>query len=521
MEKLKGKRIVGLGEATHGTAEFEQLFSRLSKSLILEQGFNVVVLAEANFYDTRALNDYIVHGKGDAETAIRYMRHSPAAFVEEEFRELAEWIRVCNESRPAEERVWMLGVDAMSPRGAAYDALRLCQELNVELPEEVRQYLTELTALPEPMFESFASRITLSSALAKVAVLRQALQQAEYGGKLSDEQRWLLQSTVTLEHAICFLSDHYLHKKWSDRQFRDEAMLANIQWVEKTRPGAKMVVYAHNAHLEKNVGYKLTQSYKARLGKLLHNTYGEDFYAICTEVKSGTYWAGNDDGEVSVPEKTSKIGQVVGTVVDAPIGLLELNATPSLTKYFNSPLTMTFGVLLGSNNSPTGTVNLATAFDALLYVRESTPKLRTKPETELKQFSLNLNLSPELVKSAGKQGKLMVNLNSTLATIGTSLSNEGAFLGLLFVDGQKNVVGYRAVQLTGNSGLLQTFPLPARTENVLLTVSGNNVKDLTIEHLAVNGIDITLEEFKYFGEGYSSTTEKSRLTLKETAKGSS
>ena len=170
-------------------------------------------------------------------------------------------------------------------------------------------------------------------------------------------------------------------------------------------------------------------------------------------------------------------------------------------------------------NIPARTVNLASAFDALIYVRESTPKARTKPESGLKQFSLNLNVKPELVKSVVGQGQFTVKLNSSLSTLGTSLSNEGAFLGLLFVDNQNDVVGYRSIPLAGNNEVTHAFPLPVGTEKVLLTVSGSYVKELSIAHLEINGSSVDLDEFKYYGEGYGKTIEreygKVRLVLKE------
>src|SRR6185503_1657226 len=56
-------RIVALGEATHGTREFFQLKHRLLEYLVARQGFTVFAI-EANQPECRAINDYVVHGKG-------------------------------------------------------------------------------------------------------------------------------------------------------------------------------------------------------------------------------------------------------------------------------------------------------------------------------------------------------------------------------------------------------------------------------------------------------------------------
>ncbi|MBC3538871.1 erythromycin esterase family protein [Rufibacter sediminis] len=520
LEKLKDKTIVGLGEATHGTAEFERMFSLLSKELILKQGFNCIVLAEANFYDTRSLNDYVVYGKGEAETVIRLMRHQPNPLVEEEFRRLAEWVRSHNEKLPVEERVWMLGADAMSPRGAAYDALRLCRELKVNLPEETVQLLSEISVLPESMFEDYAKRNTMASVLSRTAQLQQALQHQASSAKLDARQRWLLQSVGTLDLAIRFFYDNYLLQKWSTRQFRDEAMLSNIQWVLKERPRAKLIVYAHNAHLEKKIGYQSLSGFGPYLGGQLDSTYGKKYYAICTEAQSGTYWAGDDDGDVAVIKKKTKVGDILGGIVKAPFGFLELTATRSISKYFASPLDMTFGVLVGSNNSSAKVNNLASAFDALLFVRKSTPKLRTKPKTPLRMFSLNLNMSPDLIRKIASKGEVTVSLNGSFVPSGTSLSGEGVVLGVLFLNGDKKVLGYHAAILSGKMDVGQAFKFPAGTEKVLLTFSGSSIKELGIQSMRVNGQVIALNELSYFGEGYDKSIEldeagNSRIQIRE------
>ncbi|SFU93974.1 erythromycin esterase family protein [Pontibacter akesuensis] len=516
LQKLEGKRLVGLGEATHGTAEFEQMFSLLARSLVLERGFNVVILAEANFYDTRALNDYVVYGKGNAETAVRHIRHSPTLLVDdEEARKLAEWIRAHNRTKVVEDRVWMLGIDAMALGGGAYNALKLCRERNIPLPPATHQYLSELASLSADMYENYARTLPLDTALARLAPLLRAVQHQKYKPDLNEEQQWLLQSVMTLEKAISFLYDHHVKHEWSKQQFRDEAMLANIKWVLERRPAAKMIIYGHNGHMGKEVGYQFFNGY-THLGGLLHSTYGKDFYAICTEAHAGSFWAGKDNPTSSIAQNKKKIGLAIGQAVDAPAGLLELNATPALTAYFNSPLYMTFGNLTGTNYSPASTVNLASAFDALLFVRESTPKVPVKPKSALKRFSFNLVMQPAQLAQLAEKESISVSVQSGHTPLGTSLSGEGAYVSLMFLDSQNQIVGYQATWLTADMKLHeQHYPLPPGSARMMLTVTGSNVAELHLADLQVNGIKIDLSKMKYYGEGYDTSIAAGRIVLKE------
>jgi erythromycin esterase len=69
-DALANARVVGLGEATHGTREFFQLKHRLVRYLVMEHGYRLFGL-EANFSETLALDRYVVHGEGSPRDALR------------------------------------------------------------------------------------------------------------------------------------------------------------------------------------------------------------------------------------------------------------------------------------------------------------------------------------------------------------------------------------------------------------------------------------------------------------------
>src|SRR5580704_5193640 len=56
-------RLVGLGEATHGTREFFQLKHRMLEFLVSELGFSIFSI-EANMPEAYRLNDYVLTGRG-------------------------------------------------------------------------------------------------------------------------------------------------------------------------------------------------------------------------------------------------------------------------------------------------------------------------------------------------------------------------------------------------------------------------------------------------------------------------
>lgn len=66
---ISDTRIVGLGEATHGSREFFLLKHRLIRVLVADLGFTVVAL-EAGWPECEVINAYVRDGHGDPAQAL-------------------------------------------------------------------------------------------------------------------------------------------------------------------------------------------------------------------------------------------------------------------------------------------------------------------------------------------------------------------------------------------------------------------------------------------------------------------
>ena len=65
-EMIGDARLVGLGEATHGSREFFTMKHRLVQYLVEEMGFTTFAI-EANFPEAARINDYLHTGEGDPQ----------------------------------------------------------------------------------------------------------------------------------------------------------------------------------------------------------------------------------------------------------------------------------------------------------------------------------------------------------------------------------------------------------------------------------------------------------------------
>jgi len=97
-EIIGDARIVGMGEATHGTTEFWQIRQKLSKYLVEEMGFTAI-LHEAPFPNSLYIDAFVTEGEGNALEAhqkLGYWRY-------QEMQDLIVWMRNYNLQRDPQD----------------------------------------------------------------------------------------------------------------------------------------------------------------------------------------------------------------------------------------------------------------------------------------------------------------------------------------------------------------------------------------------------------------------------------
>ena len=107
-DTLRGVRVVGLGEATHGTREFFQVRHRLLEFLVKEMGFTVVAV-EGSYAAFMNINDYVLHGKGDRARVLADQKYW--ILDTEEVAAIIDWIRAYNRTVPDGKKVTFFGID--------------------------------------------------------------------------------------------------------------------------------------------------------------------------------------------------------------------------------------------------------------------------------------------------------------------------------------------------------------------------------------------------------------------------
>lgn len=105
---MNGKRIVALGEATHGTREFFLMKHRLIEFLVYEMGFNLFAI-EAGEPACSVINRYVLEGKGDPLEAVLGFEYW--TWRTEEVLDLVKWMRAYNSSSEVPCKLKFFGID--------------------------------------------------------------------------------------------------------------------------------------------------------------------------------------------------------------------------------------------------------------------------------------------------------------------------------------------------------------------------------------------------------------------------
>ncbi len=259
--------VVALGEATHGTREFFQLKHRLLEYLVAEKGFTVFGI-EASMPEAFDVNEYVLHGRGDPERAVAglYFR----IWNTEEVLDMIRWMRAWNADPAHRRKVKFYGYDLQYPvravkRALAYmrsqgspDAAGFAHDL-APLASAFELVLHRLAPLPTRE----ATRVAANRLVAAFDSHRN-----EWSRRTGVESYAMARQYAHLVAQFAQLNALGLHAGF----LRDGMMAENIGWILRHEdPGTRMVVWAHNGHV---------QAGPFRMGQYLRSALGNDL-VIC------------------------------------------------------------------------------------------------------------------------------------------------------------------------------------------------------------------------------------------------
>jgi erythromycin esterase len=282
-------RIVGLGEATHGTREFFQLKHRLLEWLVAERGFDIFAI-EATMPEAYDLNEYVLTGRGDPQQALAGLYFW--TWDTEEVLDLIRWMRHWNED-PKHHKVKFYGFDMQYSPRAAKVAFEYVARV---APKEVAALTARLEPLRHELDATGVSRLTRDEQQALVKAAQALVDRFD-----AARSEWTARSSadawaVARQHArilVQFLGE-FLAESSASNELRDAAMAENIGWIlEHEGAGAKIAVWAHNGHVSRGDG---KWSWRT-MGKLLAERWGKAYVNLGFAFARGSFRARDQEQE--------------------------------------------------------------------------------------------------------------------------------------------------------------------------------------------------------------------------------
>lgn len=241
--RLHDARIVAMGEATHGTREFQELKVRMFRFLVEKLGFTVFGI-EANWPESLAVNEYVMGGNVDPEQGLGF-----GWWHTEDMSALLRWMRKYNQDPAHTRKLKFYGFDMQAPGLAESNVLDYLRRVDPETIVSATEAFDLLGRWGENKeYEAGAPEVKRRTADTLAAVLRRFDERKQEYVRRSSQQDWTMarQNMVIVKQAEVKLGN----QGELGRAFRDRAMAENVKWIlDQEPPGTKMMLWAHNGHV--------------------------------------------------------------------------------------------------------------------------------------------------------------------------------------------------------------------------------------------------------------------------------
>ncbi|MDR6806672.1 erythromycin esterase-like protein [Dyadobacter sp. BE34] len=244
-------RVLGIGEQSHGTSEFFTARLLLIRALAADSAFTKIGV-EAPMAEVDKLNDYLWEGRGDLKAILRSFRLY--GYECPEFVNLVESVGRIGKARG--KAIRFFGFDMQSP----FQSLQNLRDSGVA--SDISDSLKNLMHYYELLNNEVYNHSISAPDFAELKTLSDWVLDKLTGKAQTNE---LVRKSIRSYRQFLLLSDSGLtHAMDVQSEIRDSLMAENV--LAEMEPGRKMVLLAHNGHLQRtpNIFSKSTGSFLAR-----------------------------------------------------------------------------------------------------------------------------------------------------------------------------------------------------------------------------------------------------------------
>ncbi len=305
-DRFGNRRVMLLGEASHGTCEFYRARAAITRHLIEEHGFTIIAV-EADWPDAAAVDRYVRHRSAHAGDGPPFQRFPQWMWRNTEVMEFIDWMRRHNETvRELDRRAGFYGLDLYNMSGSIAAVLDYLDRVDPHAATVARERYGCLT--PWQKEPATYGRAVLTQRYREceqpvVAQLRELLQRRlEYArqdaeGFLDAAQNARLIAAAERYYRVMYYGGA---ESWNLRDTHMFETLAHL--LDARGPRSKAVVWAHNSHIgDARFTEMGTLREEINIGQLCRERFGNEAALIGFGTHSGTVAAASDwSGEIEI-----------------------------------------------------------------------------------------------------------------------------------------------------------------------------------------------------------------------------
>ncbi len=278
-------KVVGLGEASHGVAEYQVMKAEVFKALVNNNGCHTFII-EGDFGGCLKVDQYINGGNGSAEEAAGEIGFG--IYRTQEMTDLIEWMRSYNESASPEEALHFYGMDVQRFDNNKEFLFSVLEKSDPGLCEEYKTAFSELTDEQRNSLD----KDTIEKAEEKLAELIDTMDAMEKDiADVAGQSNFIFaRECANTMYSYC---DVLTSRNYNDT--RDRYMYEKVDWFMQHGDGSVLFINGHNGHIGRSsiAGYNC-------LGELLAEELGDGYYSIGTDAQETEFNSQMDSGEFEV-----------------------------------------------------------------------------------------------------------------------------------------------------------------------------------------------------------------------------